>query len=88
MNYVNCRWSIMTSPILVGREYVELFWINSKVVEGKVYPSRKVVHCNKVRYNYFVFKFDNVLNGEIPLSSPNEETKTLGESSFGMSFLS
>ena len=76
MNCFNCRLSIMTSPTFMDGEYVDLFWRNSKVAEGKVYPSRKVLHCNKIRSNFFVVNVQNFLNGEVLLSCPSEEIKT------------
>jgi len=53
-------------------EYVELLWRNSKVAEGKVYPSRKQMHCNDIRSDCFVVNARNVLNGDVPLSCLDE----------------
>ena len=36
-----------------------------------------MLHCNKIKFDWFVFNVLNVLNGEVPLSYPNEELKTL-----------
>ena len=63
----------MASPTFVNGEYVDLFWRKSKVAKGtKVYQSRNVIHRKKVRSNFFVVKFENVLNGEVPLACPKE----------------
>ena len=85
MNFLNYRLSIMTSPTFVDGGFVDLFWRNSNVTGGKVYPSRKVLHCNKIKSNYFVI---NVQNGEVPLSCPNEELRALGDTSCAMYFVS
>ena len=77
MNFLNCRLSIMIPTTFMDGEYVDLFCRNTKVSEGKVYPSRKVLHCNKIRSDYFVVAVQNVQNGEVPLSYLNKELKTL-----------
>ena len=72
MNCLNCRFPIMTSLAFMDGEYVDLFWRISKVVEHKVYPSRKVVHCKKFISNCFVVKFEYFLDGEVQLACPKE----------------
>ena len=76
------------SPSFVDGEDIDLFWRNSKVAEGKLYPSWKVLHCDKIRSDCFVVSVQNFINGEVPLSCPNEEPNTLEETHCGISFIS
>ncbi|KAH9296529.1 hypothetical protein KI387_040117, partial [Taxus chinensis] len=61
----------------VEDDHVELFSKGTKVVEGRVYPSRKTLHCKDVGRGFVVVSVNIVLDGRVKFPFLVDEFETL-----------